>query len=255
MSDATLAPPVTIDEYYELRLYQMIPTRLPVFHELLRDHVPPLWARNGVPAPLGVWEGHAGPMAPLYAYILPWRSLDERMAAWGRFYADPDWQAALAENYAGRQRVERSNVFILRPSPAWTEVTEPAAAPRPVDGVHEMRVLDLLNQAPPKAHAALAETDLPFLKMQGAEVLGVFATWYGTRMNQAVVFLAWPDAETMRRGHDAHMRAPEIQAVREAERRANGRPLLRGTDVHVLRPLPYGVPRTNLAVAPSEADA
>ena len=249
MNAALLASPVTIDEYYELRLYHMLPNRMPDFHDLMSGKVPELFARNGIARPLGSWEGYAGPLAPLYAYIIPWRNLDHRMQAWKRFYADPEWTRQLTANYAGQQRLERSSIFILRPSPVWTRFKRPAA-PQGVGGIHEMRVHDVLNHEPNRAHIVLAETDLPFLTARGAEVLGIFSTWFGTRMNQAITILAWPDAATMRQAYREHTTDAAIASAREAERRTHGRPLFRGIDVHIMRPLPYGMPRTNLAAAP-----
>jgi hypothetical protein len=246
MNAVQLAPTVTIDEYYELRLYEMIPTRMPDFHELMRDHVPRIFARVGVSTPLALWEGYASPLAPLYAYCLPWRSLDERMRAWKRFYADPEWIDKLSQNYAGMQRVERSNVFILRPSPIWSKWKQPGAS-GPIEGVHELRFHDVLNQDPNQAHEALSTIDLPFLTARGAIVLGLFATWFGARMNQAVTLLAWPDSATMQSAYREHRDDEKILAARDAERRAHGRPLLRGADIHIMRPLPYGIPHANLA--------
>jgi hypothetical protein len=243
---SALAPAVVIDEYYELRLYKMIPTRMPDFHDLMGVHVPPLFARNGIARPLGFWESHAGRLAPLFAYIIPWSSLDARMAAWKRFYADPDWVEKLGANYAGQQRVERSDILILRPSPVWARFKD-AGAGGPVEGVHELTFHDVLNQDPNLAHDALASIDLPFLVARGATVLGVFATWFGSHMNQAVTILAWPDPATMLAAHDAHRADRAVIEARDAERRAHGRPLLRGSDVHVMRPIPYGVPHANLA--------
>lgn len=247
MNEAQLAPAVAIDEYYEFRLYEMVPTRMPDFHALMRDHALRLFARTGVSQPLALWEGYAGPLAPLYSYCLPWRSLDDRMQAWKRFYADPEWVKEMTASYAGRQRVERSNVFILRPSPIWSKWKQPDAS-GPVEGVHELRFLDVLNQDPSLAHEALSNTDLPFLVNRGAVVLGLFSTWFGTRMNQAVTLLAWPDSSTMQQANREHRDDAKIGAARDAERRAHGRPLLRGADVHIMRPLSYGIPRANLAV-------
>ncbi|MBS3652024.1 NIPSNAP family protein [Pseudaminobacter sp. 19-2017] len=241
-----LAPPLTIDSYYELRLYQMVPGRMPDFHRLMGEDVPPLFARNGIPAPLAFWEGYAGPLSPLYCYILHWRDLDDRMNAWERFYADPEWVAKMGANYGGQQRVERSHVFILRPSPVWERFRE-AGSQEPVGGVHELRFHDVLNQDPNLAHQSLADHDLPFLRARGARVLGVFATWFGTRMNQAVTLLAWPDAESCRQASFAHQIDPGLLAVRDEERRRYGRPLLRGTDIHILQPIGYGIARPNLA--------
>jgi hypothetical protein len=246
MSAAQLAPAVTIDEYYELRLYHMLPTRMPDFHDLMSNKVPAIFARNGIAKPLGSWECYAGPLAPLYAYMIPWRNLDHRMQAWKRFYADPEWTQQLAANYAGQQRLERSSIFILRPSPVWARFKSPAL-PESVGGIHEMRVHDVLNHDPNRAHTALAETDLPFLTARGAEVLGVFSTWFGTRINQAITILAWPDAASMQQAYREHTTDAAITSARETERRTHGRPLFRGIDVHIMRPLSYGIPRTNLA--------
>jgi len=244
-----LAPAFTINEYYELRLYEMVPTRKPGFHPLMERDVPPLFARAGIPRPLAIWENVSGPIAPLYAYLLPWSNLDERMRAWSRFYGDPEWVARRDANYAGQQRNERTHISILRPSPAWTRLRDPTAT-GPVGGLHEILIQELLNDDPGKAHEALAETDLPFLQAQGATVLGVFMTWFGTRMNQAVSILAWPNMETRQRAMTAHDSAPEVLAVRDAERRTFGRPLFGRAEVHLVTPVSYGIPHHNLVPRP-----
>ncbi len=246
MKDVPLAPPVRIAEYYELRLYQMHAARMPYFHRLMGTDVPPIFERTGISAPLAHWEGHGGPLSPLYAYILPWRNLDRRMEAWKRFYTDPEWIAKLAANYGGEQRVDRSHVFVLRPSPVWSRFrTEPDAGA--VGCVHELRLIDVDNFDPMLSHAALAETDLPFMTRKGATVLGVFMTWFGTRMNQAVTITAWPDAEALRSASIAYQTDEAVRSARDEERKRHGRPLVRGSDVHVLRPTVYGAPLPNLA--------
>jgi hypothetical protein len=244
-----LAAPVAINEYYELRLYKMIPTRMPDFHDLMGVRVPALFARHGIAKPLGFWESHAGRLAPLFAYVIPWSNLDARMIAWKRFYADPEWVETLAANYAGQQRVERSDILILRPSPVWARFKD-AGASGPVEGLHELRFDDVLNQDPNLAHESWASVDLPFLIARGGNVLGVFASWFGSRLNQIVTILAWPNAATMLAAHHAHQTDPAIFEARESERRTHGRPLSRGSDVHIMRPTPYGVPIANLAQRP-----
>lgn len=246
MTPPPLAPPVSISDYFELRLYQMQPGRLPGFHPLMRDVALPLFARHAIPAPLAMWEGFAGSMAPLYAYIIPWASLDARMDAWRAFYADPDWRNALAESYATGQRVERSHVFILRPSPVWDGLRDPGHGGA-VGGLHEIAFHDVLNQDAGLAHASLARHDLPFLQRRGAHVLGVFATWFGTRANQAITITAWPDAQTHQAATRALFTDAAIAEAHDAERRAHGRPLIRSSDVHLVKPLDYAPAQPNLA--------
>ena len=247
MSGHELAAPVHIEQYFELRLYQMVPSRMPDFHDLLGAQVPSIFQRNGIAKPLGFWESHAGRLAPLFAYIIPWRNLDERMQCWKNFYADPEWKEKLAENYAGEQRVERSDILVLRPSPAWEKLKEPTSDTA-IEGIHELCFYDVLNQDPTKAHEALADVDLPFLRERGARILGVFSTWFGARMNQAITILAWPDSATMLNAYRDHLLDSTIIDAREAERTRFGRPLLRGIDRHVMKPIPYGIPRANLGM-------
>lgn len=242
MSTAQLAPPVQIDDFYELRLYQMVPGRMPAFHDLMQGAALPLFARHGIGRPLGIWEGQTGPLSPLYAYIIRWRSLDARMAAWKSFYADPDWGSAVAQSYKGRPRVERSHIFILRPSAIWDRFSDEA----PLGNTHVLSLHDTLNNDPNLVHQALAETDLPFLKAQGGKVMGVFSTWFGTRMNQAITLTAWDSADSWIAASRAHQTDAGILATRDAERRAHGRPLMRGTDVHILQPVAYGMPAPGL---------
>ncbi|MEO8296364.1 MAG: NIPSNAP family protein [Burkholderiales bacterium] len=191
MPDATATPSPATDRgpYYELRLYEMVQGRMAHFHDLMGRRVPPLFARHGFTPPLGIWESHAGPVVPLYAYLLRWPSLDARMQAWGRFYSDPEWIEALAANYAGQQRVERAHIAFLRASPLWAGLR--SAAVGKAGGRQEMRRYDLRGLDEPTGQATLS-AELAALQASGAVVLGVFDMLIGASCPQAVVFLAWP---------------------------------------------------------------
>lgn len=244
-----MAPEVNIDDYYELRLYEMVPGRTPDIHHRMSIEVPPIFERHGVPRPLAYWDGFAGSINPLYAYILRWKNLDERMKAWDAFYADPEWLEIRAKGNASRLLTDTTFIYILRPSPVWDRFKDEGHT-GPVGGVHELRMHQVLNDEPAKAFNALAETDLPFLQGQGATVLGVFAGWYGTQMPQAVTLLAWPDLPTRQKAMAAYDTDPGILAVRAKERTENKRPIFLRCDVHLLRPAPYGTAQANLAPLP-----
>jgi len=248
-ADYELAPEVHFDEYYELRLYEMVPGRTPDLHARMSVEVPPLFERAGVPRPLAYWDGFAGPINPLYAYLLRWNDLDERMRAWTAFYSDPEWVQVREDSNAGKQMVDTTYLYILRPSPAWEKYRTPEVR-GPVGGIHELRLQQVLNDNPMKAHMALADTDLPFFVKRGATVLGVFETWFGTQMPQAVTLLSWPDLETRRKAFAEFDVDPEILAVRKAEREENKRPIFLRCDVHLMRPADYGVAQAGLAPRP-----
>ncbi|MCV0394870.1 MAG: NIPSNAP family protein [Rhizobiaceae bacterium] len=176
--------------YYELRLYEMRQARLSAFHDLMGRQVPPLFARHGVSPPLALWEGHAGPFAPLYGYLLRWSNLDERMRAWGAFYSDSDWIAAMTQNYAGQQRVERAHISFMKAAPLW-ERFRPATDAE-VDGIYELRRYDLRG-LPKEASSSAIGDALDADRDGGGKVMGVFEPVIGTFAPQIVTFVARAD--------------------------------------------------------------
>ena len=228
---------MTPQGFWELRLYEMLPRRLPDMHHQFAHEVPPLFERAGVPAPLAYWDCFAGPMTAMLAYLLHWPGLDERMAAWGRFYADPQWWKQYEDAHGGQQMLERSHVLILRASPAWHAA--PGAAP-PRMGLHELRMVDLLPQAAAAAHEALARVDLACLSAHGALTLGLFDQVTGQHLPRAVALIAWPDLATRDAAWAAHAADPAVQAARAAERQTHGAPLVGSAEAFLLRPTACG---------------
>jgi len=220
----------------------MLPTRMPDFHDLLGVQVPPLFERNGIPKPLGFWESYASKFAPLFGYIIPWESIDERMAAWQRFYTDPEWVEELVANYAGEQRVDRANVSILRALPMWHEFRSPLPA-TPVEGIHEMRIYAISDPKQVSGLSHLENFEIPFLIKKGAQVLGIFEAWIGMPRNRVITFLAWPDEETMQQ---AHYKLQEAKAHPLAEK-PDLIPQFDEVDIHIMKPISYGLPMTNLS--------
>jgi hypothetical protein len=220
--------------YWELRLYEMLPARLPDMVHQLRVEIPPLFAEAGVPAPLGIWDCFAGPQTGTLVYLLHWETLDQRMEAWGRFYGNPAWWRQYEDAHGGEQMLERSHVFVLRASPAWT----PASWPADPAGMCELRLVELHPSAPQEAHHALAATDLALLGERGARLLGLFETCIGDRLPQAAVLLAWPDAATRDAAVLALARDEAVREARASERRRHGEPLIGATDAYLLRPIP-----------------
>jgi hypothetical protein len=239
-----------IQDYYELRLYRCIPGRLPDLHHRMGYEIPHIFARHGVSRPLAYWDGFGGIFNPLYAYILPWKSLDDRFRAFGGFYTDPEWIAHRDASNAGQQMIDRLDLMILRPSPHWEKLKTPGE-PQPVGGVHELRLQRLSTRNSVEAHRVLAEVELPYLRERGATILGVFMVWFGWQTPQAVILLAWPDLETRQSAMEAFDADPDIQAVRKIERETFGGPLLGSADTHLMRPAHYGVAHTNLAPLPA----
>ena len=209
----------------------------------MRDVVPPLFARNGLPRPAAIWESFAGPGSPGYIYMLRWPDMRAREAAFDRQYADTDRPST--RNADGQEITTRIHLSFLRPAECWNEVREPASA-APVMGVHEIVIHRLANQRLGEAQAALAKVDLPFLKAQGARILGVFESWVGLQRPGLVTVMAWPDLATRDAAFAAHLAHPEAIAARTAEVAKGGRPLFAAADIFLMRPADYNPPVANL---------
>jgi hypothetical protein len=236
-------------DYYELRLYRCTPGRMPDLHHRMGYELPPLFARHGVVRPLAYWEGYAGAGAPLYVYMLRWRDLDERFRAFGAFYNDPEWAAQRDASNAGEHMVERVDLALMRPAAIWSEFKQ-SHEPVEVGGIHELRLQQLDTRNVPASYRALAEVDMPHLKAHGAQILGIFSMWFGSRTPQAVYLLAWRDFQAREAAAAAHEQDRDVHEARRAEARRYGGSLFGACDSHVLQPARYGVPRSNLSEQP-----
>ncbi len=239
----------TPDDYYELRMYRCTPGRMQDLHHRMGYELPPLFARHGVVRPLAYWEGYAGIGSPLYCYMLRWRDLDERFRAFGNFYRDPDWVAQRDASNVGEHMVERVDLALMRPAAIWSQFKsqeEPVA----MAGIHEMHLQQLDTPNVPESYRALADVDLPHLQAHGAQILGIFSIWFGSRMPQAVFLLAWKDFAARECAMAAHEQDSAIHEARRDEVKRCGGPLFGTCNSHLLYPARYGVARSNLSEQP-----
>lgn len=226
-------------EFYELRQYPMIATRMPDFHDLLGVKVPPLFAKNGIPKPLAFWESYAGPFNPLYCYLIPWDSVDTRIRTWDQFYADPVWQEALAKNYGGEQRVHHAHVSILKACEAATEFMTGETGP--VTGIQEMVVTGAGGADAERSLERLLQVDLPAFRDAGGRVLGVFRAWTGIASDLTFALLAWGDENQMHLGHRA---ATEKETGLTVNVRYS----------QIMIPIEYGIPQGDLYGLAADGD-
>lgn len=203
-----------------------------------------LWARYGVPTPRGSWIAVSGRQTPGFLYLMKWDSLAQRDANFPRFWTDPFWRARRAELTDGMPLVDSIESWLLDPLPGWDRLRE---APHPaVGGMHEVRVLPVLNGSQAEAARVLMSVDIPALQGQGARLLGAFEVVIGPDRPRFVLMLAWPDADAQARGWGAVEQAPAILAQREAEQARFGRPLWHTADSWLLDPVEWNMPAANL---------
>lgn len=207
-------------------------------------HRETLWERYGVPRPLGSWVTLSGPAAPGFLYIMKWPSLAERDARFPRFWSDPFWRARRGQLTDGMPLVDSIENWLLNPLPEWTTLAESDDAE--AGGVHELRVEDILNGSQREAAEVLASVDLPAARRLGAKVLGFFEVSIGPDRPRFVTLLAWPDLESQTKARLSLDADGTIAAQRARERQRHGRALVLSTRQHLLQPVEWNLPRTDL---------
>ena len=80
---------------YELRIYTIAQGRRKDIEDLFEHTNLPNFKKHGVPV-LGVWYAAEESRDALY-YILQFDDLTAKYAKWKEFYAEPGWQADIAE--------------------------------------------------------------------------------------------------------------------------------------------------------------
>ena len=99
---------------YELRVYDIPPSRMKDINNRFANHTTKIWKRLGI-RPVGFWENVTGPNNTL-TYILAWESLEERQRKWDAFVSDPEWLKVVEETGKNGQIVLKLNTTIMKPT-------------------------------------------------------------------------------------------------------------------------------------------
>ncbi|WP_020176549.1 NIPSNAP family protein [Methyloferula stellata] len=75
---------------YELRVYTVVPGRMPALLARFKDHTTSIWKKHGI-VQVGFWTTLIGNSNAELTYILSWTSLADREAKWTAFQSDPEW--------------------------------------------------------------------------------------------------------------------------------------------------------------------
>ncbi len=75
---------------YELRIYRVLPNRMPALLKRFESATMRLWEKHGI-RQAGFWTTVIGESNNDLTYLLAWESLAEREKKWTAFTTDPDW--------------------------------------------------------------------------------------------------------------------------------------------------------------------
>ena len=78
---------------YELRIYRVLPNRMPALLKRFESATMRLWEKHGI-RQAGFWTTVIGKSNNDLTYLLAWESLAEREKKWAAFTTDPDWITA-----------------------------------------------------------------------------------------------------------------------------------------------------------------
>jgi hypothetical protein len=83
---------------YELRVYEILPGRMPAIDARFREHTLGLFKRHDIGV-VGFWHEVVGSSDRL-VYITRFDDMADRERKWNAFVADPDWQRVRSQTEA-----------------------------------------------------------------------------------------------------------------------------------------------------------
>jgi hypothetical protein len=228
---------------YELRQYTIERGRMNDNHDRMANFNIELFRKHGVNA-VARWAAVAGPRMPLFCYLMQWKSFEEREAAWGSFYADPEWAKVRTATNAGSEMVENYDLLFLRPHVAFRQVD--ADLGRKIGGVHQIIVQKIMPGQNPAVAKFLSAIFLPRLRAAGAHVIGVCDVVSGQHLPSIVMIIAWKDEQSWWEGWRAFQNDPELLAAYRKQRADLQTTLFGTSETIVLEPAPYALPTASL---------
>jgi hypothetical protein len=97
---------------YELRVYEVIPGRMPALLARFANPTAHLFVKYGMEV-LGFWTTVVGEGSNEFTYILKFEDMSDREKKWAAFQADPEWKAAkVASEKDGQLVLKIRNQFL-----------------------------------------------------------------------------------------------------------------------------------------------
>ncbi|WP_417426864.1 NIPSNAP family protein [Hoeflea sp.] len=119
-SSQNLSGPVAGPVLYELRKYRVANGRLKDEMDRALTCIRPveeggrgLFARHGIPNPVGLWTVLVGPEQPSVLFLYRWANAASRAAAFNSFYQDAEWIELRADSNGGSEIVDRLDDQLL----------------------------------------------------------------------------------------------------------------------------------------------
>jgi hypothetical protein len=100
----------------ELRVYEVLPGKMPALHARFENPVLGLFAKHGIEV-IGFWTTAVGEGSNELTYMLKFESMADREKKWTAFQSDSAWKTARAESEKDGPLVARVRNQFLAPTP------------------------------------------------------------------------------------------------------------------------------------------
>ncbi len=101
---------------YELRVYEVMPGKMPAFQARFENHVMKFLGKHGINV-IGLWTTLVGESSNGFTYIVAYENMADREKRWGAFATDPEWLAVRRETDKDGPLVDRIRNQFLAPTP------------------------------------------------------------------------------------------------------------------------------------------
>jgi hypothetical protein len=112
---ASVAPPAKDQRVFELRIYTVLPDRMPVMHARFKNHTNALLTKHGMTL-IGFWTPQGADAEKKLYYLVAHKSKEAADASWGAFIQNPEWKKVREESEKDGKIVEKVERVWLDPA-------------------------------------------------------------------------------------------------------------------------------------------
>ncbi len=223
---------------YELRRYDVAPTRLPALLDRFGSFTVHKWKEYGFRL-VGFWTPIFGEKSNQLVYIWAWESLEERAKKNAAWRSDPERAKKWAETEKDGPLVNRVHNQLMEPT-SYSQLdkgqTLPAAAGRK-PYVFELREYQAMPQKIQNITDRFGNFTCGAFDKHGFRQVGYWRNVIGANDHQLIYLLAWESLDERIQKFDTFLKDPErVRVFAESEK--NG-PIVENVTTTILRPTAF----------------
>lgn len=206
---------------YELRTYTAAEGKWDALLTRFREHTLKLFEKHGI-TNVGYWQPLEGDEQKLF-YILSYKDVAARAAAWKGFLADPDWKAAFKASETNGKLTSKIESRILTATDFSPALVIADKSPR----VFELRTYTATTGNLPHLLARFRDHTVKLFEKHGMTNIGYWVPVKGdpTAETTLIYMLAHKDRDAAKASFAAFGKDPTWQEARKASEVAGGGPL------------------------------